>query len=572
MRPTQDDFDQIVAMLVQEGGLEVDTDPPPFEPGQKGPAKPKKDWVPLHGPTQTIIFNDRADVVGACGEKFTGKSIVFCDCLVAHCHEEHDALAVVMGNSHRALAEGICHDLMTFTLPRWRDGNRFPLFDAKTMQPHPRAGELMDHGIGLEYTSFKADPNNKDLYIKIRNRFGGWSRIRVLAIPNGVMVQSRVTNLNASMFYLEEATRCDTDDYYKWPSLQLNRRRGINGTQQFAFSCNPDDPKHWVHDLAYRDCVVGKNEPGRVWANDPEQPGIRRDPAISFHYLNYKENQHNVTQKNRETLKRTLRSDPVMRQRLMESKWVAMPIGDALFKTQFSEERHVVGDVEKRRGLVPVVGYPIEVGLDWGSRSIGIVFRQLIETQEGTAGLTIDSISYHMEMHKTKRLAVAILEKMRYWTDWLRGEKDNEDAAWSWWFLAGDDATTNYNPGTGSINARDLEDKMQEAIDDDPFRYRGLEAPRINGVARPKGSKEKRVDIVAEALMEDREQISALAEDVIGMMLNLPKNPKEPGEAAGKNRWIHIFDAYSYIAYYRRFQLGPEGFTNFDAGDAVSVA
>jgi hypothetical protein len=571
MRPTRGDYDAIQRQLAEELGAE--TADGPFDPGQKGKAERRKKWVPLHGPTQTLIFNDRSDVVGACAEKFTGKSIVFADCVVAHCYEEFDALAVIIGNSHRALAEGICADLTSFTLPRWRDGNRAPLFlrEAGKLIPNPRAGELIDQGIGLEYSGWKSDPNNKDLYLKIRNRFGGWSRIRVIAIPYSDMVQARMTNLNASLFYLEEATRCNDDGYYVYPNMQLNRRRGIEGPQQFLFSCNPDDPAGWVYKWMYKDCVVAKHEPGREWPDDPEKPGIRRDPQTAFYYLRYHENEVNVSSKNREVLRKTLRAKPILRQRLYDCKWIAMPPGDALFQAEYDEQRHLKGDAEKRRGLTPIEGYPIIIGMDWGVRNVGIVIKQIIDSEDGIFSITLDEITYYQEFHKTRRLAVAILEKMRYWNEWLRDKTENPQRAWCWYLIAGDDATTNQNPETGNIHARDLQDHMLDVIAEDPERYRGITTPRILGCPRPKESREKRVDIAAEMLMENRAYVSATCQGVHGMFTNIPQDPEKAGVPQSGNRWIHIFDAWSYPEYYRRF-VATRGFTVYDDGPAVSVA
>lgn len=588
MRLSQDDFESISAQLAAEMAEMVGApvDATPFDPGKKGEPERKK-WKPLHGPTQSLIMYDQSDIVGACGEKFTGKSIVFLDKIVAHCYLEFDALFAIIGNSHRALAEGVCHDLVTFTLPRWREGNRQPQFlrEGNLLVPNPREGQLLDDGIGLEYTPWKSDPNNKDLYLKIRNRYGGWSRIRVIAIPFAEMVQARVTNLNASGFYLEEATRCNGDDYYKWPVVQLYRRRGIKGPQQYLFSCNPDDPENWVHPWMYKDSVVTKNEPGRDWPDDPEKPGIRRDPQVAFYYLHYEENKHNVSQKNREALKRALRSNPILRARLMESKWIAMPEGDALFKAEFEAGRHLKGDVDKKKGLAPNPGYPIVIGMDWGARSIGIVFKQIIESVDGPFDIAFDELAYYQEMHKTRQLARAILEKMRYWNMYLRALREWDEAtaergpdgrplnvpSWCWWFITGDDATTNYNPESGNIHARDLQDHMKAILEEEPERYLGIEAPVIRGCPRPKDSVGKRVDLVAENLMSDMAIVSATCTAVRGMFFHLARDKENPSHPAKGNRWIHLFDGYSYPIYYRRFVL-RSAFYNFNEGAALSVA
>lgn len=580
MKPTNEDYEVLQSMLAAELGAEIDATP--FDPGIKGPPK-KKDWRPGHGPTQALIFNDQSDVVGACAEKGTGKSIVFADKIVAHCFLEWDALAIIIGNSHRALAEGICHDLMTFSLPRWKDGNRESLYNqvGGRLVENPKAGELMDAGIGLEFTGWKCDPNNKDLYLKIRNQFGGWSRIRVIAIPYGDQVQARMTNLNASLFYLEEATRCDTRAYYEYPAIQLGRRRGIKGPQQFLFSCNPDDPEHWVYKWMYKEAVVSKNEPGREWDNDPEKPGIRRDIDTAFYYLSFEENRRNIPKKYRDSLMKRLKANPIEKARLVDGRWIAMPVGDALFKSEFQEATHIKGDVEKRRGLEPIPGHPVVIGMDWGARSVGLVFKQIIESEDGPLDVTFDSISFFQEMHKTRTLARAILEKMRYWNEWLRwqrGEYDPEGlpttemlSHWCWWFVTGDDATTNWNPNSGSIHARDLADAMNEILAEEPQRYVGIEVPTIRGCPRPKDSVGKRTDIMAEGLLSEMVFVSALCEDIRGMLYHLPRDKENPSHPAKGNRWIHVFDAWSYPNYYRRFMLAG-GFYNIDEGSAIEVA
>lgn len=590
MRLNDADFEAITAQLANEMAEIVGAvaDATPHDPGVMKPPAKRKTWEPLHGPTQKKIMRDQAEVVGACAEKGTGKTFAFADKIIAHCYLGWDALAVIIGNSHRALAEGICQELTTFSLPRWRDGNREPLYneDEKgNLIENPKAGELMDAGIGLEYTGWKSDPNNKDLYLKIRNQFGGWSRIRVIAIPFGKMVQSRVTNLNASLFYLEEATRCDGREYYDFTVGQLNRRRQTKGVQPFLFSCNPDDPKNWVYEWMYTDVVVAKDQPGRVWPDDPEKPGIRRDIDVGFYYLPFRENRRNLSKKYIQVLAKAWRANPIMRDRLLKGKWIAMPAGDALFKGEFSERLHMRGDLEKGLGLAPVPGHPIVIGMDWGARSVGIVFRQIIESEDGPFKITFDSISFYQEMHKTRQLARAILEKMRYWNIMLRRERDwDEETAprdehghligvpsWCWWFITGDDATTNYNPETGNINARDLQDHMREIIEEEPNRYLGIEVPVIRGCPRPEGSVAKRIDIVAEDLMSEMAVISEFCEDVKGMFNNLTRDKDKPSHPAKGNRWIHILDGYSYPDYYRRFVL-PRGFYNFDEGPAVDVA
>ena len=560
-----------------------------FDPGVRGVSKEVVPWTPRLNKTQEVVFNDGTRTIIMYGPKFSSKSIGCDHKVVRHCYEEWDALAWVLGNSYRTLALGVCNDFTTLVLPTWHEGNRYPLFieGEGELTPHPQAGELMDEGIGLEYDGWKIDSHTKDSYMKIRNKFGGWSRIQIISIEHAAEVESKVKGPAPSMVYLEEGSDCKGRAYYKWPMLQLGRRRDIVGPQQFLISANPKGPSNWLYDLGWKTCVVPASDPNsRVWPHDPVIPGIRRSAAVAVYFVPYSENRHNVTKENQEAVEEELRHDDIERRRLILGEWIDRPSGEALFKNEFSEAEHIRGVLEKKRGLSPVEGYPIVVSMDWGKRSLGIVFQQLIETEEGTFHIVIDEISYYQELIKTSRLAVAILEKMRYWNEILREdhgwtpENSARDRAnrplnvpsWCFWFIAGDDATTNFNPTSGSIDARDLEDQMRLKIEEEPERYLGIDPNiHINGCPRPKDSIGKRVDIVAEELIEKRVVISALCPGVRGMFFHLERDEENPSQPKKGNRWIHIFDGLSYAVFYRRFRL-PGGFYNFEQGGAVEVA
>ncbi len=111
---------------------------------------------------------------------------------------------------------------------------------------------------------------------------------------------------------------------------------------------------------------------------------------------------------------------------------------------------------------------------------------------------------------------------------------------------------------------------MQRILEEEPLRYYGIETPIIRGCPRPKDSIGKRVDIIAENLMSEMAVVSVLCPDIRGMFLNLSRDKENPSHPAKGNRWIHIFDGYSYPNYYRRFVLGG-GFYNIEEGSAVEV-
>lgn len=564
-RLNNDDLELLSGMLAAEMEAE------PFDPGTRGPPKKREPWLPALNEKQKPTFNSLADICGTVGPKYSGKSIGALHRIVRHCYEEWDALYLILGSSAAALAEGVCSDLVRQVLPAWRDGNRAPPYvknDSGELIENPLAGQLIDNGIGLEYIGWKYDLQTKHPIMKIRNRFGGWSRIRVISIPHADQIDERVRGPAPSGVYVDELTKCSGKQYFLFPFLQLNRRQDIIGPQQFTFSCNPEDPENWVYKWMYEEVVVPANKPGRNWPDDPEKPGIRRDESVELFFVPYEDNMHNVSQKNREAITKALQSDPILTKRLVKGRWIAYPSGEALFKDQFSEGRHVHGNAEKNKGIEPVPGFPIVISFDYGSRSAGYSIGQHIDTPEGTVHLIFDEIAYHKKMIKTNRLAHALLEKLRYWTAWLREKTGDENAAWSVWTIAGDDATTVFRPNSGSVDGRDIQDETRRIIQENPERYRGIEPLHVRGCPRPQGSVKKRVDLTAEALVEDRVLISATCVAHRNMFLYLEHAPDDWAAPKGGNRHIHVFDGFSYAIYYRRYQL-PGGFYNFSQNSSL---
>lgn len=571
-RLRNEDIDQLGAMLAAE---EMDD---AADQGEKRDPANIPDWEPLLNPVQREGWEDQCETRGYCGPKFSGKTTICLHDIVRHCYQEWDALFWILGNNAAALAEGACSDLTKFILPTWRDGNVAPPYIRKggILVPNPRAGERIDPGIGLEYANWRFDAQTKHPIMRIKNRFGGWSRIRVISIPHEDMIDERVRGPAPSGIYLEEATKCGSDAYFTFPSLQLNRRRDIDGIQPFLFSCNPEDPENWVYDWMYKQVVVTADQPGRNWPKDPEKPGIRRDPTVSFRSVPYEENAHNVSQKNRTMMEARLK-DPILRQRLLEGKWVSYPSGDSLFKDEFSEKRHMrgelkiddKGEVVKSVGLLPVPGYPLVLSYDFGDRSAGVSFQQIIETEEGPLTLIFDELCYHRQMIKSRRLAHALVEKLRYWFEWLRAEQNNPDAFWSVWHIAGDDATTTFKANIGSVDAKNVEDLTREIIEREPDRYRGIEPFIIRGCPRPPGSREKRADLLAEAMLEDRFIVSQICSWHRAMLFHQEADKDAPNSPK-KGKWTETFDAASYASMYRHLKL-PGGFYDLSRNDMFSI-
>lgn len=565
---TNDDLEMLAEAMAAE------QDDEPFDPGEKHEPE-KKPWKPILNQTQELAFNDNAQVIGLCGPKYSGKTITAAEIIVKHCYTEWNALYSILGVTIDALKDGVCEDLMSFVVPQWRDGNRQPRYIKKDgiLVPNPKAGELIDNGIGLEATGWKQDSQTKHIYMKIKNRFGGWSRVKVISIPHPQMIDERIRGPAPSGIYLEEATKCKTKAYVTFPILQLERRRDIVGPMQYVFSCNPEDPDNWVYKWMYQEVKVQPDMPGRYWPDDPEEPGIRRRTGVSFYFVPYHENAPNVSQKNRQLLDDELAADPILHERLVKGKWISYPSGEALFKNEFSEPRHMMGKAPDEnghngRGLVPIEGYPIVIGYDYGLRSVGVSFQQIIETKEGPFIMIFDELCYHRLKIKSRRFAHAMVEKIRFWNEWLREETGRPELAWPIWHIAGDDATTTFRPNNDSVDAKDTQDNTRAIIEAEPERYRGIEPFLIRGCPRPPGSISKRTDLLADAMIDNRFLVSQLCPWHRNMLFHLPADPDQPSVPKAGTKWKETFDAATYPSMYRHLKL-PGGF--FDANDSAGL-
>lgn len=548
------DSDELLAeALAQESTTPDDVIPARDDhlpPDHKPAATSIRPWVPLFNPgCQETAFNDPAATKVFVGPKCSGKTDLALNCIVRHCYENNNALAIIIGITQRVASEGAGFDLVDRVLPMWRDGNRAPLMlraQDGSLIPNPHAGELIDDGIGLEFTNWKLDPVTKDRHLWIANRFGGWSKVLLVSIQHASEVQKKLFGIQPSLVYVEELMNGDGMEYYSVPRAQLGRRRGIAGPQPWIASLNTESPEHWTYQLLYKDCVVTSG--GRVWKDDPEKPGIMRDPKWSVYYIWFEENEHNIPPGYRDGLLDAYKSDPIKRQRMLEAKWLAYPSGEAIFKETFSEERHVFGNSEKGTGLLPSKGHPIVIGYDPGTANPSITLEQIIDTSDGTALKIFDELVFYQTHVSYYRLTKMLMEKMLYW-------QRRMDYLFEFRFISDDQATTAYNPSRGSVGARDIQDYYKQIREADPGRYATLpESIRIIGCPKPPGSVEARVSLINDALFELRVLVSAACKVHRAMFLHLERDKESPATPK-RSRHIHPFDSCSYPLFYRRHVL-----------------
>ncbi|MCM2276160.1 MAG: terminase family protein [Candidatus Didemnitutus sp.] len=563
-----DDTDLLAAAMADEAAL-ADVVPArdDHEPPSHAPAVRRDNWLPRmnDGGQEAIFFEAEADAITAVGPKGSGKTDGCLNRLVRHCYENHNALALIIGITQRVATEGAGFDLVDRILPMWRDGNRYPLFakDPKTglLTPHPKAGELMDEGIGLEFTKWTLDPVTKDRHLWIANRFGGWSKVLLVSIQHASEVQKKLFGIQPSLVYIEELMNADGPEYYSVPYAQLGRRRGITGPQIWMASLNTESPEHWTHALLYKDCVVASG--GRRWPDDPEKPGIMRDRKWAVFYIWFEENAHNLPAGYRERLALAYRADPTLAKRMLDAKWIAYPSGEAIFKESYAEDRHVYGDKEKSKGLLPSKGHPIVIGYDPGSANPAMSFEQIVDTTDGTATKIFDELAFYQTHVNYYRFTKMMMEKMLYW-------QRRVDYLFEFRFIADDQATTAFNPSKGSTTARDIEDNYRQIREADPQRYATLPTTiRWAGCPKPPGSRAARVNIVADAQFENRLMVSAACPVHRAMFLNLERDPQDHSEPK-RSKHLHPFDSFSYPLFYRKFVLKAP-FRELGSRNAVEI-
>lgn len=361
----------------------------------------------------------------------SGKSVCACHKLVRHCYEAGDprrlepvtALALIIVRTYGAGDFGVWYDLEQLVLPAWRDGNRQPAWlytgppegdrrNPDNWKENPHAFELMDGGIGLEYTATKHDVKTKASKIFIRNRFGSWSLVVMLSIPYAIQIIDRVKGPSPSFVYVEELTDTENQQYHSYPSAQLDRRRGTGITpHQYVASCNPAGPSHWVYKLWFE-----QNQ-----CDDEE----KRNPEFAYHHLPFIDNIPFVGPKYLTRLSSAFKHDPIEVARLIDGVWQDRPAGQPIFAGDWATAVHVKpapGTQAHRNGLglTPTFGFTILVGHDPGPVNYSVTFLQLITIAgQKLVAKVFDELNFVGKYMPYARVVNAVMRRMLFWAEYL---------------------------------------------------------------------------------------------------------------------------------------------------------
>lgn len=457
-------------------------------------------WSPSLSETQQKIFDDPSNYILAYGERGSGKT--FClggHKLVRHLYENFNALAlIIVGVRSQATLGGVWHKLQVEIFPEWVDG------------------------IGLNHTTERQD-TQKNLYMDVENRFGGWSRVVLISVPYGAFIKDRIKGFEPSLVFVDELTNLDTADYFNAVVQQLGRRQGIHGPQQYLAACNPDGPSHWVYK--------------RFFEEPYDKDGNWNDDYSTYH-VPIKENEKNLPPGYYDRIMEAVKTDPVEEARMVRGEWIDRPAGDAIFGPYFNKTLHIIGD--NKEGILPNTEYPIICGWDPGSVNNAIIFMQCLPGEDKTLWTVFDELVTINRKLPYTSLIPLVMRKMSYWNRKMEHK-------FNFIHISDNSAFNQFRAKTGSYDVRDIEEisrSKAETFDLSPIRMKA--APKFSG------SVESRVRLTIANLQSDQILISAQCTNIYKMFQNLisekPGKHYDPNIAFKPRRsvYIHAFDAMSY--------------------------
>jgi len=473
-----------------------------------------KGWWPSLYPTQMKAFNCYHKFQLYYGERFSGKTIVALHRLVRHCWENWSAFGMIATITRTsATAGGAWEKLIRDVLPEWQEG------------------------LGLTYTSEKRD-DAQNRYIKIANRFGGWSTIMLRSIPHGSQVSARFRGTEPSFILFDELHETDDPVYFTELIQQIGRRKGIKH-QHFVGACNPSEKgkKHWV----YQKFIAPFEDPDL-----DEEKRERHIRQYAVFHIPFSENTKiENPQEYLDTILEACGDDPTAVARLMRGEWVERQTGQGIFADYFLKPLHVRGDLKNpRQRLSPIQGFPITVGYDLGDKNQAIVFMQKVPIHDKVVWIVFDEIVTIGKFIDYKSITISIMKKMQYWCSIANKEFAFEH-------ISDKSAYDRYRANTGSYDYQEIEKHSKEMLDKYPERFVHLTKPiKLRECPKYDGSVDTRVRMIINLLQLEEIVIDAHCTNVIDMFQNITAKKDSIFTPPSGSPWKHALDALSYPILY----------------------
>ncbi len=506
MPPKNERFEAL-AEAYEEGFVE------PEPPKQNPKASKGRAWHPKTGPIGKRVIADDSRFIFLHGERGSLKTGLALHKVVTECYRNYNNLGIIATIVRGSATEGGAWEkLNSLTLPEWHDG------------------------IGLDFTEPRMD-DQKNRYVFIANRFGGWSRIVLKSMPYGANIGQRIKGTEPGIFFFDELTEAESEEYFIKPIQQL--RRPNVAKPQFIAAGNPpsEGMEHWTYRKFWTEPLSEKYPD----AKPEDLPTSFREGDYAVYHIPLSENVFWTEQQKsdyQKTLMPEARSDPSAIDRLLRGIWTARPTGHGLFKEFFAPNIHVRGDFKNGMGIAPVKGFPFILGYDLGQVYSSVSFEQLIPTRAGkNLWLVIDEIVHLNEKILYKNLAGEIMERLRYWERFA-------GYTFSAIHIADDSAVTQWRPNEGSYDAWDIEREFE--------RLTGQKV-KILGCPKGDGSISARVRLCQAKLAQEELIISATCPAHKGMLMQLESKKDDP-EKPARSKWVHVFDSMTYPMF--KMELG----------------
>lgn len=469
-------------------------------------------WQPSMAPKQVDIFNCDWRYLLVSGPRLSGKSVGCMHRIIRHMWETDGAAVAVFSRTIKAATTmGSYHLMINRLIPEWLDADLVSEYGYKFQ--YATDGEPRMEGATRTHT------------FTIQNYYGTTSSLYLFSLDYDQDIAAKVRNTMFSMFYFIELDNFKTRDVFTITKAQLRMMPKIPfGKHQWIGDTNPadDGDASWIHKLFYQ-----------------HDTGPEKDLAFTK-YIKvievFIEDNTFLDQETVDDLKSSYAHDPDLYARYIEGKWTRAT-RDCHFSDVFLPNIHVRGDVSSAipdnwQIIVPTETC-IELSSGWDAgqvnHSLHIASKRCIG--DNMAYDFIDELWALDRQISVADITYTFMERMDYWEQLLKDMYGRTKILWRHW---SDSSALDYRAAAGAP-----EEKIVARISDGRILLRGI--------AKPRGSVLKRIEMVRRLLFENRLFVSAQLTHTIDMLHGL-KKPKTRTEMIVYNDPLkHSFDSFSYL-------------------------
>lgn len=391
--------------------------------------------------------------------------------------------------------------------------------------------QMVIPAFGLKYAK---DPYNQGASKKpcceVWNRHGGKTKIMLESLKDEKEVEERFKNKSYSMIFV---TELDIFKFQKtfltWAAALRMPHLGLNEHLLLA-DCNPADEgtAHWIYKMWYELRI------------DPDcRPELRaiRD-QLGLLEFNLDDNNYS-TKEEIELIKSQYADSTDLYDRYIKGLWVTAS-ENALFRSVFKEQIHIIGDVATRTNPSPSILIPepecFELYGGWDMGVVNSAFVVIEKVVRNVGGRSVpffkilDELVLVDQDFLMSAYVEAVMEKMKFWEDFI-----GKPVQWTHW---------------SDRSAFDFHDKLagrydhQEVADVSGGKIQlmaAMDGRRTNETVR------QRIDLFRKLLFQTRVFFSAEKTPMsIEMCKSLKKGRGQFSTIQKDSKHKHVFDAITY--------------------------